>query len=204
VKVTLTLKPDLGLEGKATCTFRGAFNPYLRIATDDKTTVEAFAGECASKLFPKASAEKARATLLAPERTTLAFDFKGAKAERIGAFVSLTWPDLPKALHGFSVPVHREERSTPLSLPSTARVALELDIKVPRDAKVRIPSPGVRRRGPAANLTTTFAAEEGKLSIRATWEFPKKTVLPEDYGKFRKAVTTSENPETRSVLLGGM
>jgi hypothetical protein len=204
VKVTLTLKPDLGLQGKATCTFLGGFNPFLRIATDEKTTVEALAGECASKLFPKSVAKKARAALLAPDRTTLAFDLEGAKAEKIGPFVSLTWPDVPAALHGFSVPTHRTERSTPLPLLCTARITLELDINLPSDAKVRIPAPGVRRRGPAANLTTSYAEDKGKLSIRARWDFPKKTVLPEDYEKFRKAVTTATNPETRSILLGGM
>jgi hypothetical protein len=204
LKVNLTLSGDLGLAGKAECTFKGAFNPYLRFAADGKTSVEAFAGECASKLFPGSTAENARATLLAPDRTTLAFDLKGMKAERIGPFVSLSWPDVPKALHGFTVPVHREERATPLPLPSTAKISLELDVRVPRDAVVRIPPPGVRRRGPAANLTTTFAEEGGKLSVRAAWDFPRKTVLPEDYPKFRKAVTTSENPETRSILLGGL
>ena len=68
--------------------------------------MEAFASECASKLFPKAVAEKARASLLAPDRTTLSFDLKGAKAERIGPFVSFVWPDVPMEIHGVSVPFH--------------------------------------------------------------------------------------------------
>ena len=50
---------------------------------------------------------------------TRSFDLQGAKAERIGPFVSFVWPDVPKALHGFSVPVHRDERNTPLPLPAT-------------------------------------------------------------------------------------
>ncbi|MHC5035947.1 MAG: DUF3857 domain-containing protein [Planctomycetota bacterium] len=203
VTAELTLKEDLTLEGKVACTFLGAFNPYLRLRVDEKTTLDAFAGECASKLF-KGKAEEVRGEILSLARTTLSFKLKEGKAERIGAFVSFSWPDVPKALHGYTAATHRESRCTSLPLPSTAQTSFNLSLGLPKDARVRIPAPSMRRGGNAVRIQTVFEEKEGKLHFRATWRFSTPVVHPEDYGKFRRALTSIANPEARSVLLEGI
>jgi len=202
VRADLTLKEDLSLEGKVRLEFRGGFNPYTRLLLDGKTTLDAFAGECASKLF-KGKAEEARADTLALERTGLSFTLKGAKARRVEAFVALEVPDVPKSLLGFAPPVHRSARSTTWPLASTASVDIEMEVATPKDARVRIGADNLKRRGPAASITASFEEKEKSVRVETRWRFPRKLVHPEDYGKFRRALTSIANPQARTILFEG-
>ncbi|GEM_PF-2956985 len=204
VEAELALK-DGTLEGDVTCRFSGGFNPFFRLAAGKKTTLDAFAGECASRLFEGAEASEVRAGILSPDRTTLHFRLENAKTERTGTeFLSLTWPDLPKALHDYAVPVHRQTRCTTLVLPGSARVQLTLTVDLPKDARVRIAPGGLKRRGPACNVTVSHKEKEGSLAVDARWEFPETLVHPQDFGKFREAVCATANPEARSILIEGI
>lgn len=202
IEANLELQKDLTLKGNATLRLEGGFNPFWKVAADEKTTVEKLAGEFASKILGGAKPASVRAEILSPSRTVFSFALEGGKAERVGdGFASLAWPDVPAALHGYVPAFHREARCTPLMLAGSADATLEMKIVLPRDARVRILPPGVKRRGPAARVDLQCKEKDGRLEIRGTWRFPKTDVLPEEYEAFRRAVSASASAENRSVLL---
>ena len=203
VEADLVLKEDLTLEGKVAWKLHGFLNPYTRFVLDEKTTVDGFAGECAAKLFG-GKAENVRAEMLCPDRAAFRFELKGAKAQRLGVpFVALEWPNLPEALHGFTAPYHRETRATSLPLPGSAQFSLTWKVKLPKDARVRIPAPAWKRQGPAATIQAAVEEKDGTITVTATWNFTKKWIHPEEYPKFRRALADAANPESRAVLLEG-